>query len=116
MKVQTFEYCVARDSSTQIYVTCPSYEAAVMSVLFGKVNVVKGEEAAVIDVEPEAEITRLANKFGLGTLEHVYGAAFETTLESAIEACAAKLEKPKAVKKAVKKTEADVTAEAVDAE
>lgn len=30
MKVQTFEYCVARDSSTQIFVSCPPYEAAVM--------------------------------------------------------------------------------------
>ena len=71
MKVQTFEYCVARDSSTQIFVSCPPYEAAVMSVLFGKTNVVKGDEVAVIDVEPEAEAARLANKFGLGVLEHV---------------------------------------------
>lgn len=87
MKVQTFEYCVARDSSTQIFVS----------------------EVAVIDVEPEAEAARLANKFGLGVLEHVYGAAFETTLESAIEACAAKVSKPKTVKKTVQ-------TETVDAE
>ena len=60
MKVQTFEYCVARDSSTQIFVSCPPYEAAVMSVLFGKTNVVKGDEVAVIDVEPEAEAARLS--------------------------------------------------------
>ena len=109
MKVQTFEYCVARDSSTQIFVSCPPYEAAVMSVLFGKTNVVKGDEVAVIDVEPDAEAARLANKFGLGVLEHVYGAAFETTLESAIEACAAKVSKPKTVKKTVQ-------TETVDAE
>lgn len=110
MKVEVFEYAVTRDAHTKIYVKVPAYEAAVMAHIFGKVNVEKSDaEAKVVDVDPDMEAARLVNRFGEGVIAAVYGAAYDTQIENAIEACAAKLTKKKTAsgaKKAVETTEA----------
>lgn len=87
MQVQFCEYSITRDATTVLFVHAPKYEAAIMANVFGKERVKKEGDGPVVDVVPEDEVQRMANKYGAGTLYEFFGADYENAIIGMIEKC-----------------------------
>lgn len=87
MQVQFYEFSIARDTTTVIFLKAPKYEAAVLANIFGKERVKNEGDGPVVDVAPEDEVQRMANKYGAGTLYEFFGADYENAIIGMIEKC-----------------------------
>lgn len=87
MQVQFYEFSIARDTTTVIFLKAPKYEAAVLANIFGKERVKNEGDGPVVDVAPEDEVQRMANKYSAGTLFELFGADYEARIIDMIEKC-----------------------------
>lgn len=64
---------IRRDANTINKVTVPNHELPILRTMFGKENVVVGDQVSTYDLEPAGEIERLSAKYGSQKVAKVYG-------------------------------------------
>ena len=100
INVPLLNVTIRRDAMTITPVTVPPYELTLLRQMFGKENVIEGEQARVIEVDSETEYERLSAKYGAAKVSKVYGDDEGERLAEMVEKSAVKA-------KSGKKSEAD---------
>jgi len=71
--VPLLQVTIRRDANTITPVTVPPYEMSMLRQMFGKENVIEGEQISVIEVDADTEHERLSAKYGAAKVSKVYG-------------------------------------------
>ena len=109
--VPLVQVTIRRDANTITPVTVAPYELTLLRQMFGKENVVEGEQVDVIEVEAATEYERLCAKYGQAKVAKVYGDDEGERLTELVEKAAVKAKAPtKAEKAAAKEAEANADA------
>lgn len=91
---------IRRDANTITPVTVPPHELTLLRQMFGKENVVEGEQVGTVEVEPAGEHERLSAKYGSAKIAKVYGDDDGERLAELVEKAASKAPKAAKAKKA----------------
>lgn len=81
---------IRRDAHTITQTTVPAYEMTLLRQMFGKENVVEGEQVGTKEVEAAGEHERLCAKYGSDKIAKVYGDDEGERLAELVEKAAAK--------------------------
>lgn len=71
--VPLIEVTIRRDAQTITPVTIPPHEQTILRAIFGKENVVEGEQVGEVELDPAEEHSRLSAKYGAQRVAKIYG-------------------------------------------